>query len=121
VSAFITVVAVTAMMLPIPVSLTRSVGAQPGKSNFGIDMMFAITFGSILGGLSTPSGVPSNIITITFMEKSARLTVPFLQWTVIATPIAVALGLVCQWLTVRLYPPEIQQLPFGKNVIVKDL
>ena len=121
ISAFITDVAVTAMMLPIALSLAKSIGSQPGKSNFGICLMFAITFGAIFGGLCTPSGVPSNIITISFLEKNAHLTVTFLEWTMIATPIAIVLGIFSQWLTLRLFPPEIQSLPYGQDVIKKDL
>lgn len=121
ISAFITDVAVVALMYPIALSLARSAGAEPGKSNFGLCLMFAITFGGVLGGLCTPSGVPSNIITISFLAKNAKLTISYLQWTMIATPIAVVIGLVSQWLTKKLYPPEIDRLPFGPDVIKKEL
>lgn len=121
ISGFITDLAVVAMMYPIALSLAKAVNAQPGKSNFGLCLMFAITFGGVIGGLCTPSGVPSNIIAISFMEKNAHLTMSFLEWTMIATPIAVAIGLISQWLTRKIYPPEIDRLPFGPEVIKKEL
>lgn len=121
ISAFITDLAVVALMYPIALSLARSVGAEPGKSNFGLCLMFAITFGGVIGGLCTPSGVPSNIIAISFLEKNAGLTMTYLQWTMIATPIAIVIGLASQWLTQKFYPPEIDRLPFGPEVIKKEL
>lgn len=121
ISAFITDLAVVALMYPIALSLAKSAKAEPGKSNFGLCLMFAITFGGVLGGLCTPSGVPSNIITISFLEKNAQLTMGFLQWTMIATPIAVVLGICSQWLTKKMYPPEIKYLPFGPEVIGEEL
>ena len=121
ISAFITDVAVVALMYPLGLSLAKSAGAEPGKSNFGLCIMFALTFGGVIGGLCTPSGVPSNIITISFLEKNAGLTISFLQWTMIGTPIAIIIGLVSQWLTRKLNPPEMEYLPFGADVIKKEL
>ena len=121
ISAFITDVAVTALMYPIALNLAKAAGAKPGSSNFGICMMFAISFGAVIGGLCTPSGVPSNIITISFLEKNAKMSISFLEWTMIATPIAIVLGLVSQRLMKWLFPPEIDHLPFGPEVIKKEL
>ncbi len=121
ISAFITDLAVVALMYPIALSLARAAKAEPGKSNFGLCLMFAITFGGVIGGLCTPSGVPSNIITISFLEKNARLTVGFLEWTMIATPIAMLLGISSQWLTKKMYKPEMDYLPFGPEVITQEL
>lgn len=121
ISAFITDLAVVALMYPIALSLAKAAKAEPGKSNFGLCLMFAITFGGVIGGLCTPSGVPSNIITISFLEKNAHLTVGFLEWTMIATPISIVLGLCSQWLTKKMYKPEIEVLPFGPEVIDQEL
>jgi sodium-dependent dicarboxylate transporter 2/3/5 len=121
ISAFITDLAVVALMYPIALSLAKAAKAEVGKSNFGLCLMFAITFGGVIGGLCTPSGVPSNIITISFLEKNAHLTMGFLEWTIIATPIAIVLGVCSQWLTKKMYKPEIEVLPFGPEVIAKEL
>lgn len=121
ISAFITDLAVVALMYPIALSLAKAAKAEQGNSNFGLCLMFAITFGGVIGGLCTPSGVPSNIITISFLEKNAHLTMGFLEWTIIATPIAIMLGLCSQWLTKKMYKPEFDVLPFGPEVIAKEL
>jgi solute carrier family 13 (sodium-dependent dicarboxylate transporter), member 2/3/5 len=118
---FITDVAQVALMYPIGLSLARQAGAKPGQSNFGTSLMFAITFGAVLGGLCTPSGAPSNIITISFLEKNAGLTMTFLDWMLISTPIAVVIGFFTLWLIKRMYPSEMEHLPFSADVIKQDL
>ena len=121
ISAFITDLAVVALMYPIALSLAQAAKAEPGKSNFGICLMFAITFGGVIGGICTPSGVPSNIITISFLEKNAHLTMGYLEWSMIATPIAIGIGFFSQWLTRKCYKSEFDVLPFGPEIIQKEL
>jgi sodium-dependent dicarboxylate transporter 2/3/5 len=121
VSMFITDIAVVAMMLPITVGLLRSANIKPGESNFGRAMMMAIMLGSTLGGIATPSGVSANIITMSFLKKDAGITVSFLEWTIIATPISLAITGAAYWLILKLFKPEISVLPFGKERIVEEL
>ncbi len=121
ISMFITDVAVVAMMLPLVIGLLRTVDAKPGFSNLGRALMMAIMFGSTLGGVSTPAGVSSNIIAMGFITKNAKLSVSFLDWTAIATPIFIVIGLVTWWLILRIFPPEMKKLPFGKDAVRHEL
>ncbi len=121
ISMFITDVAVVAMMLPITLGLLQSVNAKPGESNLGKGLMMAIMFGSTLGGICTPSGVASNVITMSFITKNAKVGIDFMQWTAIATPIFVVVGLVAWWLTLKMFPPEMKELPYGKDMIKEEL
>lgn len=121
VSMFITDVAVVAMMIPLVLGLLTTVNARPGASNLGRAMMMAIMFGSTLGGVSTPAGVSSNIITMGFISKNAKLSISFLDWTIIATPIFLAIGLVTWWLILRIFPPEMNRLPYGREAIRQEL
>ncbi|KYH33471.1 SLC13 family permease [Neomoorella mulderi] len=120
ISMFVTDVAVVAMMLPIVVGLLQSVDAKPGQSNLGRGLMMAIMFGSTLGGICTPSGVASNVITMSFLNK-AKVSVSFLEWTAIATPIFAVVSIISWWLILKLFPSEIKELPYGKDVIYKEL
>lgn len=121
ISMFITDVAVVAMMLPITVGLLRSANVKPGDSNFGRAMMMAIMLGSTLGGIATPSGVTANIITMSFLHKNAHIDVSFLDWTMIATPISLAITGVAFWLILKLFKPEMDELPFGRERIRQEL
>lgn len=121
ISMFITDVAVVAMMLPITVGLLKSVDAKPGQSNLGRGLMMAIMFGSTLGGICTPSGVASNIVTMSFIAKNAKVGIGFLEWTMIATPIFVIVSLIAWWLILKIFPPEMKELPYGKEMIKEEL
>jgi len=121
VSMFITDVAVVAMMLPLVIGLLSTIDAKPGSSNVGRALMMAIMFGSTLGGVSTPAGVSSNIITMGFITKNAKLGISFLDWTAIATPIFIVIALATWWLIMRIFPPEMKSLPYGRETIQAEL
>ena len=121
ISMFITDVAVVAMMIPLVLGLLGTVNARPGASNLGRALMMAIMFGSTLGGVSTPAGVSSNIITMGFIGKNAKLGVSFLDWTIIATPVFLVIGLITWWLILKFFPPEMKKLPFGREAVRQEL
>ena len=121
ISMFIDDIAVVAMMLPLVLGLLKTVDAKPGSSNFGRAMMMAIIFGADIGGICTPAGVSSNIITLAFLNKNANMHVSFLYWTMIATPICVVIAAITWWLILRIFPPEIKHLPYGRDVLQREL
>jgi sodium-dependent dicarboxylate transporter 2/3/5 len=84
-------------------------------------MMMAIMLGSTLGGIATPSGVTANIITMSFLEKNAGIHVSFLDWVIIATPISVAIAVAAYFLILKMFKPEMQELPFGREHIRQEL
>jgi len=83
--------------------------------------MMAIMFGSTLGGVCTPAGVSSNIITMAFISRNAKLGISFLAWTKIATPVFVAANFVTWWLILKLFPPEMERLSYGREAIRAEL
>jgi sodium-dependent dicarboxylate transporter 2/3/5 len=121
ISMFIDDMAVVAMMLPLVLGLLKTIDAQPGSSNFGRALMMAIIFGAVLGGVCTPAGVSSNIMALAFLAKSANTQVGFLYWTLIATPIFVVINLITWFLILWIFPPEIKQLPYGRDVLRREL
>ena len=120
ISMFIDDVAVVAMMLPLVLGLLKTIDAKAGSSNFGKALMMAIMFGAVLGGLCTPAGVSSNVITLAFMAK-ANVHVSFLYWTLVSTPIALAIAALSGWLIIKMFPPEIARLPYGRDVLEQEL
>jgi len=121
VSMFITDVAVVAMMIPLVIGLLTTVNAKPGSSDLGRALMMAIMFGSTLGGVCTPAGVSANVITMGFILRNARLKISFLDWTLMATPIFLVIGLITWRLILKFFPPEIDRLPYGRDQIRREL
>ena len=121
ISMFVTDVAVVAMMIPLVLGLLNTVNARPGQSNLGKALMMAIMFGSTLGGVSTPAGVSSNIITMGFITKNAKVAVSFMDWTSIGTPSFLVITLITWWLILKMFPPEMQKLPYGSDTVKQEL
>jgi len=120
ISMFIDDMAVVAMMIPLVLGLLKTVDVKPGSSNFGKGMMMAIIFGTVIGGICTPAGVSSNIITLAFLSKSAGIHVSFLRWTMLATPICLVIAAITWWLILKIFPPEFKHLPYGKDVLRRE-
>jgi len=120
-SMFMDDIAVVVMMLPMVLEILEALKAEPKRSNFGKALMMAVMFGAILGGIATPAGVSANMITLAFLSKNANQHVSFLHWTVLSTPISLAINAVTWWLILWLFPPEIKKFPFTRDMLRAEL
>lgn len=100
-SGWITDMAVSAMLLPIGVTVLKDAKAEPLKSNFGRALMIACCWGPLIGGVATPAGCGPNPLTIGFLKDLAGIDFTFTQWMLLG------------------YPATILMLPFGWLILVK--
>jgi len=59
---------------------------------FSLRLMFTCAFASSIGGLATPVGSPPNLIALDFLKQSG-IEISFLEWMVLALPIAIIIFL----------------------------
>lgn len=112
------------MMMYISAGILTEMGEEPGKSRLGKALMFAITFGSIIGGLAFISGSGINPVGISILEQATKgkMTINFGQWAAIGVPF-VALMMLPTWLILRFLfkldkpNPNAQQL--NLNIFLK--
>lgn len=103
--------AVTALMLPLGVGLLEDANLKRLESNFGRALMIACAFGPLIGGIATPAGTGANPVAIAYLRDLADIEISFLKWMAFGMPAAV-LMVPCAWyLLLRVFPPEISQLP----------
>lgn len=99
VSAFVSNMAVTAMMLPLALGVAASAVATPGasaeaaargKRNLTVAALLAIAYGSSVGGGATLVGSPPNPIAAENLAKAGQ-PIDFLGWMRVGVPMAVAM------------------------------
>lgn len=82
--------AVAAVMLPLVISILRSTGLIKDRT-YSAAFILAIALGAAIAGLGTPSGGSRNIIVLGYLDELYGIQVSYLQWTVRAAPITLAL------------------------------
>jgi sodium-dependent dicarboxylate transporter 2/3/5 len=99
-SAWLSNTATTAMMFAIGMSIIaflkkheKETGIKTG-TGFAVVLMLMTSFAATIGGLATPIGTPPNVIGIGFIRKLLGEEIPFFDWMMFATPIAVVLFLI---------------------------
>lgn len=110
-SSFIGQHTVTAMMMPVGLTLVRFASKDPRKvSGLTALILFSIAYGSMIGSIGTPSGGGRNVIMIDYLTRFGLGEASYLSWMTYAYPmllveIPLAMGLL--WWTFR---PEVKIL-----------
>ena len=116
-SMWITDMAVAAVMLPLGVGVLKDAGLKPLQSNYGRALMISCAYGPLIGGIGTPAGTAANVLALSYLEEISGVTVSFGQWMVLGVPAAILMIPVGWWLLLRIFPPEIETLPYGEGEI----
>ena len=120
-SMWVTDMAVAAMLLPLGVSILQGAGCKPLESNFGRALMIGIVWGALFGGTATPAGCGPNILAIGFMKDIANITITFPQWMIVGVPGALLMLPVGWFILLKIFPPEIKELPYKPENIRQEL
>ena len=120
-SMWITDMAVAAVMLPLGVGVLRDAGLKPLESNYGRALMISCAYGPLIGGIGTPAGTAANLIALSYLEELAGVSISFGQWMLLGVPAAVLMIPMGWWLLLRIFPPEIERLPFDRAEIEQKL
>ncbi|HJD97612.1 SLC13 family permease [Mailhella massiliensis] len=103
-------VPVVAMMFPVALFLLEQNGCVPGKGSFGKAVMLGLPLACLIGGVGTPAGSGTNILTMNMLSSTAGVQISFFQWSAIGLPMALLLIPVAWWAVMKIYPPELTEL-----------
>ena len=104
-SSFIGEHTVTAMMMPVGLSLIRFTSKDPKKiKKLTALILFSIAYGSIIGSIGTPSGGGRNVIMIGYWSKFGVADISYLEWMKYVYPmllLEIPLAVMILWWTFR--------------------
>jgi solute carrier family 13 (sodium-dependent dicarboxylate transporter), member 2/3/5 len=132
-SMWVSNTATTVMMLPIGVSVLALLASRveqipdpdeltgAGAPRIATALMLGIAYAASIGSLSTIIGTPPNAFLVGYLRQQG-IDVGFGQWMVMALPLS-ATFLVITWvvLTRWLYPPEVDEIPGGRELIQREI
>ena len=99
-SMWISNTAATAMMLAIVAPVLRQI---PPGDRFERAVILAVAFGANIGGIGTPIGTPPNAVALAALHQ-AGYRIGFLDWMLVAVPLAGLLILIVGGLLYWLFP-----------------
>jgi sodium-dependent dicarboxylate transporter 2/3/5 len=107
ISLFVSNTATTAMLLPIGLTMLRSMNADRRGEGVAVSFLLMLTWGSSIA-VGTIIGTPPNVLGVGLIEKTTGVQISFVDWAIFAMPITIAL-LVIAWLVLRRFgssPPS---------------
>ena len=96
--------------------------ADSPAPNLGTGLMLGIAYAASIGSLATLIGTPPNTFLAGFLAQTYGIDLGFGRWMLFALPLSLVF-LVIAWvvLTRWMYPPEIDDIPGGGELIDQEL
>jgi sodium-dependent dicarboxylate transporter 2/3/5 len=95
ISAWMSNMVVTAMMLPVVLGVlnAQTAGHAP-DARWQTNLLLVLAYSASIGGMITPVGAAPNLVTIGLLESTAGVRIPFFTWVAVGLPIALAMSAV---------------------------
>ena len=129
-SPFMSNTGAAAMMLPIAIGVTTSIGTlisqrsagayDPTRLRFGSALMLVITYSITVGGLLLPIGSPPNLIGRDLVEQATNEPITFLEWFLMALPIVVVMFVAVIVVVLALNRPEVKHVPGVEDFVAEE-
>jgi solute carrier family 13 (sodium-dependent dicarboxylate transporter), member 2/3/5 len=90
--------------------------------NLAVGLMLGIAYSASIGSLATLIGTPPNTFLAGYLSQTYDIDLGFGRWMMMALPLSMVF-LFIAWLVITrwLYPPEIQEVPGGAELIRDEL
>lgn len=118
-SFFMSEHAVAAMLFPIVLEISKSLGLRPGRSNYGKLLFFALAWGSVIGGVATFLGGARVPLALGILKETTGESIEFIEYTVAVFPLVVVLLLVGFFVLTSFFPVDITDVDKAREVIRK--
>ncbi len=110
-SSFVGPHMVTAMMLPVALTLIRYTSSK-GQSNTGLiaALLFSIAYGATVGSIGTPTGGGRNVIMMNYWAEFGSGSLSYLEWMKLVYPMVLIEIPITIIIILKTFPPELRVL-----------
>ena len=109
-----------ACLVPITLGIIAAFGVSRKSAFAGMLMITTVQTASIWNvGIKTAAA--QNMVAVGFIEKTLQATITWLEWLIAAAPFAVLMSVALYFVMTRMMPPEIREIPGGREAIRKSL
>ncbi|MBI4473452.1 MAG: DASS family sodium-coupled anion symporter [Acidobacteria bacterium] len=92
-SAWMSNMVVTAMMLPIVLGVLHAqADGRARESRWSTNLLLVVAYSAAIGGIITPVGAAPNLITIGLLDSIAGVKLGFFTWVAVALPISLVMA-----------------------------
>lgn len=103
-------------MVPIVAGIIRAFGLSIGSPFAGV-LMMAVAQADSLWNISIKTAAAQNVVAVGFIQQVLGRDISWMEWFLAAAPYAVVLSVVLYFILLRALPPEVKELPGGRDTI----
>ncbi len=107
-------------MVPIVMGIISAFGVNK-KSRFAGILMIATAQADSIWNVGIKTAAAQNMIAMGFIEKQLGQTISWMEWFIAAAPFAVIMSVVLYFVLLKIMPPEMKEVPGGKETVAKAL
>lgn len=109
-----------ACIVPIMLGIIAAFGINK-KGAFAGMLMITATQTASIWNVGIKTAAAQNMVAIGFIEKTLNQTITWLEWFIAAAPFGIIMSVVLYFVTTRMMPPEVKEVPGGRDAIRKSL
>jgi solute carrier family 13 (sodium-dependent dicarboxylate transporter), member 2/3/5 len=109
--------AVAAMLFPVVVEISESLGLKPGDSRYARLLFMSIAWGCIIGGIATFLGGARAPLAVQLLHENSGVGFSFMDWTLAAITIVIPLMVVGYLILERFFPIDITDVNSGLRLL----
>ena len=109
-----------ACLVPITLGIIAAFGVNR-KGAFASMLMITTVQTASIWNVGIKTAAAQNMVAIGFIEKAFGRTITWLEWLIAAAPFGVLMSVALYFVMTRMMPPEVTQVPGGREAIRKSL
>lgn len=109
--------AVAAMLFPVVVEISASLGLKPGQSTYAKLLFMSIAWGCIIGGIATYLGGARAPLAVGMLREISGVDIDFFDWSMAAIMIVLPLLSIGFSLLLFFFPPDLAGVEDGLRVL----